>query len=141
MYQLLSSDPSSTESDIFYVERSSEESSPIRNNTPAVLIFMELSGAIAKEIITISSVASPKDELWRLTQTLTNAQFHIGLAFNTQLCHPASMVSTCRPNLLNMLATMAVIQADEEYSPQSTELSIPSLISTPPMKASTIEGW
>ena len=36
---------------------------------------------------------------------------------------------------------MAVIQADEVYSPQSPEPSIPSAISTPPMNVSTIEGW
>ena len=40
-----------------------------------------------------------------------------------------------------MLATMAVIRPDEEYIPQSPELSIPTPISTPPMNLSTIEGW
>ena len=36
MNPLLSLDSSSTESDVFYVERSSEEGSPARNNTPVV---------------------------------------------------------------------------------------------------------
>ena len=47
MNRNLSSDSSSTESDVFYVERSSEEGSPIRNITPAVLNFTEGSGATA----------------------------------------------------------------------------------------------
>ena len=59
MNPFLSLDSSFTESDVFYVERSSEESSPIRNNTPAVLNSTELSGAMARETITISSVTSP----------------------------------------------------------------------------------
>ena len=45
------------------------------------------------------------------------------------------------PKSFNVLATMALIRADEEYSPQSTEPSISSPISTPPMNVSTIEGW
>ena len=36
---------------------------------------------------------------------------------------------------------MAVIQQDQEDSPQSPEPSDPSPISTPPMNVSTIEGW
>ena len=44
-------------------------------------------------------------------------------------------------NLFNVMATMAVIRQDEEYSPQSPELSIPSPICTSPMNLSTIEGW
>ena len=56
-------DSSATESDVFYVERSSEEGSPIRNNTPAIVNPMELSGAIARETITIASVPSPEPRI------------------------------------------------------------------------------
>ena len=45
------------------------------------------------------------------------------------------------PNLLKELNTMAMIQSNEGNSPQSPEPSIPSLISTPPMYVTTIEGW
>ena len=45
------------------------------------------------------------------------------------------------PNPFNVLATIAVIRVDDEYSPQSPEPTIPSPISTPPMNVSTIEGW
>ena len=36
---------------------------------------------------------------------------------------------------------MAVIQADDAYSPQSMEPSIPSPILTPPLNVSAFEGW
>ena len=45
------------------------------------------------------------------------------------------------PNPFNVLATIAVIQQDQEDSPQLPETSDPSPISTPPMNLSTIEGW
>ena len=45
------------------------------------------------------------------------------------------------PNLFNVLATLAVIQPDDENNPQSPELSHPSPVSTPPVNLNTIEGW
>ena len=62
MYRNLSLD-STTDSDVFYVERSSTEGSPIRNKTPAVLNSTELSGAMEKETITISTIASPEPQI------------------------------------------------------------------------------
>ena len=43
------------------------------------------------------------------------------------------------PNPFMVLATMAVSRADEKSSPQSSEPSIPSPSSTPPMNVNTIE--
>ena len=64
-------------------------------------------------------------------------------AFGTQ--HPIvppSLNDLILPhNPFNVLASMAVIQADQEDSHQSPELSDPSPISTPPMNLSTFEGW
>ena len=54
---------SSTESDVFYVEQSSEEGSVIRNYTPAILNSTELFGAKEREVITISSVVSPEPRI------------------------------------------------------------------------------
>ena len=53
---------SSVESDVFYVERSSE-GNPAQTNTPAVLNSTQISGAQAKETITIFSVASPEPQI------------------------------------------------------------------------------
>ena len=46
-----------TDSDVFCVERLSGEHSLHRSNTPEVVISTQLSGALAHEVITISSVA------------------------------------------------------------------------------------
>ena len=62
MYRNLSLN-STTDSDVFYVEHSLQESSPIRNNTPAILNSTQLSGAMQPEAITISSVASPEPQI------------------------------------------------------------------------------
>ena len=56
-------DSAPRETDVFYVERSSEESCPARNNTPAVLNSTQLSRAMAKETIAIYSVASPEPQI------------------------------------------------------------------------------
>ena len=62
MYRSLSLN-SSTDSEVFYVEPSSSEKSPIRNNTPAILNSTQLSGAMEPEAITISTVASPEPQI------------------------------------------------------------------------------
>ena len=67
-----------------------------------------------------------------------NLQFHKGLAVNIQSClNDLNLPS----NPFNVLATMAVTRAAQEYSPQSLEISIPSPILTPPMSVRIIEGW
>ena len=140
-HPLLSLDSSSTESDVFYVQRSSEKSSRIRNNTLAVLNSTELSGAMARETITISSVASPEPRI--VTIDSDSNKSTIPYAFGSQ--HPLGPPNlndlNIPPTPFNVLATMAVIRADEDYSLQSPEPTIPSPISTPPMNVSTIEGW
>ena len=53
----------STDSDVFYVEQSSPERSPIRHNTPTILNSTQLSGTLDPETNTISSVASPEPQI------------------------------------------------------------------------------
>ena len=141
MNPLLSLDSSSTESDVFYVERSLKESSPIRNNTPAVLNSTELSGAMAREKITISSVASTEPQIVTIDSDCNEPTIPCG--FGSQ--HPIVSLSlndlNLLPNPFNVLANMAVIRADVEYRHQSPEPSILSPISTPPLNVNTIEGW
>ena len=50
----------STDSYVFYMEQSSGEERPLKNKTPEVLISKELSGAHAKGIFMIPSMASPE---------------------------------------------------------------------------------
>ena len=132
---------SSTDSDVFYVEQSSPERNPIRNNTPAILNSTQLSGAMEPESKTISSVASPEPQIVTIDSDSNEPTF--SYAFGTQhpIVPPSLNDLNLPPNPFIVLANMAVIQQDQEHSPQSPEPSDPSPISTPPMTLSTIEGW
>ena len=136
----ISLNSSSTESDVFYVEQSSVEGSPIQNNTPAILNSTEISGAMEREAITISSVASPQPRIVTPDSDSNDPTIPYGFG-NQQPIVPLSLNDlNLPPNPFNVLATMTEIRVDDECSPQSPESSIPSPISTPPMNVSTIEG-
>ena len=137
----ISLDSSSTESDVFYVEQSSVEGSPIRNNTHAILNSAEISGAMEREVITISSVASPEPRILTLDSDSNDSTIPSGFGSQHPIVPPSLNDLNLPLNPFNVLATMAVIQAVDAYSPQSPEPSIPSPISTAPMNVSTIEGW
>ena len=111
------------------------------SNNPAVLNSTQLSGAMAWETLTISSVASL--ELQIVTIDWDANEHTIPHRFGSQhpIVPPSLNDLNLPPNLFIVLATMAVIRADDEYSPQSPEPSIPSPVSTPPMNMSTLEGW
>ena len=139
MYRNFSLD-STTDSDVFYVDRSLEEGSPIRNKTLAVLNSTELSGASEREKITISSVAFPESQIVMIDSDYNETTFPYGFGNQNPLIPPSLNYLNLPHNPFNVLATMAVNRSDEQYSPQSPEPSIPSPISTPPMHVSTIEG-
>ena len=132
---------SSTDSDVFYVERLSAESSPIRNNTPAILNPTELSGAMERKAITISSVASLEPRIVTIDSDSNEPTLPYGFGSQHPIVPPSLNDINSPPNPFNVLATMAVIQRDQEDSPQSPEPSDPSPITKPPMNVSTIEGW
>ena len=131
----------STDSDVFYVEESSVEGSPIRNNTPAILNSTEISGAMERETITISSVASPEPRLVTLDSDSNDPTIPYGFGNQQPIVPPSLNDLNLPPNPFNVLATTTVIRGNDEYSPQSPEPSIPSPISTPPRNLITIEGW
>ena len=132
MKPLLSLDSSSTESDVFYVERSAEEGSPARKKTPVVLNSTQLSEAIAMETIAISPVASLEPQIVTIESDSNEPTFPYGFGSQHPIVPPSLNDLNLPPNPVNVLATMAVIRADQEYSPQSPEPSIPSPNSTPP---------
>ena len=123
---------SSTDSDVFYVEQSSPERSPIRNNTPAILNSTQLSGAMEPESITISSVVSPEPQIMTIDSDSNEPTFHHAFGTQHPIVPPSLNDLNLPPNPVNVLATMAVSQQDQEDSPQSPEPSDPSPISTPP---------
>ena len=137
----ISLDSSSTESDVFYVEQSSTEGSPIRNITPALLNSAEISGAMEREVITISSVASPEPPIVTLDSDSKDPTSPYGFGSQQPIVLPSLNDLNLPPNPFNVLATRVISRADDAFSPPSPEPSIPSPISTPPMNVSTIEGW
>ena len=132
---------SSTHSDVFYVEHSSPERSPIRNNTPVILNSTQISEAIDPETITICSVASPEPQIVTIDSDSNEPTLPYAFGAQYTIVPPSLNDLNLPPNPCNLLATMAFIQQDQEDSPQSPEPSDPSPISTPPMNLSTIEGW
>ena len=130
-----------TDPDVFYVEQSSVDGSPIRNSTPAILNSTETSGAMEKVVITICSVASPEPQIVTLDSDSNEPTIPYGFGSQQPNVPPSLNDLNLPPNPFNVLATMAVVRVDDAYSPLSPELSIPSPISTPPMNVSTIEGW
>ena len=59
----ISLDSCSTESDVFNVEQTSTEGSPVRNINSAILNSTEISGAMERGVVTISFVASPEPRI------------------------------------------------------------------------------
>ena len=131
MYRNFSLD-ASIDPDVFYVDHSSAQSSPIRNNTPAILNSTQLSGAMEREAITISSVASLEPQIVTIDSDSNEPTFPYGFGHQNPIFPPSLIDLNLPPNPFDVLATMAVIRQDEEDSPQSLEPSDPSPISTPP---------
>ena len=113
MNRNLSLDCSSTEPEVFYVEDSSEEGSPIRNNTPAVLNSTELSGSMAREALTISSVASPQPQIVTIGSDSNEPSFPCGFVNQHPFLPPSLNDLSMTHNPFNVLATVAVIRQDE----------------------------
>ena len=137
----ISLNSSSTESDVFYVEQTSTEGSPIRNNTPVILNSTEISGVMEREVISISTVPSPEPRIVTLDSDSSDPTIPYGFGNQQPIVPPSLNDLYLPPNPFNVMATMAGIQGNDAFSPQSPEPSIPSPISTPPMNVSTIEGW
>ena len=97
---------------------------------------------MAKETITISSVASPQPKkLVTIDSDSKEPRFPYRFGNQHPIVPPSLNDLNLPPNLFNVLATTAVIRQDEENSPQSPQPSDPSPNSTPLMNLSTIEGW
>ena len=145
MNRSLSLDPSSSQSDIFYVERSTEACSPAQNDTAVVLNSTELSGAHEWEVITISSVASLEPQFVTIQSDLNEPTRPYGYGRQQPILPPSLNDLNLPSKPYNVLTTMAVIKPEEENIVQSPEQffepSHPSPISTPPRNLSTLERW
>ena len=117
----------STESDVFYVEQTSTDGSPIRNNTPVILNSTEISGATEREIITISSVASPEPRIVTLDSDSNDPTMPYEFGRQQPIVPPSLNDLNLPPIPFNVLATIAVIRVNDEYSPPYRKESHPML--------------
>ena len=141
MNRNLSLASSSTQSDVVHVERSSEDSSPFRNNTPAVLNSMQLSGPLARDTITISSVASSKAQFVSIDSDSNKPTIPFAFGNQHPIVPPSLNDLNLLPNLFNLLGYYGRNSTKRGTKPQSPEQYHPYPISTPLLNLSTIEGW
>ena len=135
-----------TDSDVFYVEQSSNYQNLPRPNTPIVLNSTEISGDDTREMISISSIASPESQIVTINSDSNEPTLPYGFGRQLPIVPPSLNDLNLPHNPFNILATMAVANYtddanDDNYSPQSPELSGPSPISTPPMNVSAFNSW
>ena len=136
----------SIEPQVFYVEQSSHDPSPPGPNTPIVFNSTEMSGNDTREMISISSIASPEPQIMTIDSHSNQSTQPHGFWRQLSIIPPSLNDLSLPPIPFNILATMAVVNPtedghDENCSPQSPDLSEPSPISTPPMNVSTIDNW
>ena len=136
----------STDSDVFYVEQSSNDQSVPRPNTPIVFNSTEISGDDTREMISISSIASPEPQIVMIDDDSIEPTMPYGFGRQLLIVPPSLNDLNLPPNPFNILATMAVASNTEETnddncSPQSPDPSEISSISTPPMNVSAFTSW
>ena len=136
----------STDSDVFYVEQSSNDQSIPRHNTPIVLNSTEISGDDTREMISISSIASPEPQIVTIDDNSNEPTMPYGFGRQFPIVLASLNDLNLPPNPFNILATMAIAPNtgdanDDNYSPQSPEPSEPSPKSTPPMNVSVFNSW
>ena len=135
----------SSDSDVFYVEQTSNEPSPQRNNSPNILNSTEISQAYAARMPSVSSIASTEPRIFTIDDDSNEPTMPYGFGRQLPIVPPSLSDLNLPPNLFNILNTMAVVTQtqddNDEYSPQSPEPSDPSPISTPPMNVSTFNSW
>ena len=136
----------STDCDVFYVEQSSTDQSIPRPHTPIVLNSTEISGDDAREMISISSIASPEPQIVTIDDDSNEPTMPYGFGRQFPI-DPSSLNNwNLPPNPFNILATMAIANNTENandniHSPESPEPSERSTKLTPPMNVSAFSSW
>ena len=135
----------STDSDVFYVEQSSNDQSVPRPITPMVLNSTEKSGDDTREMISISSIASPEPQIVTIDDDSNEPKMPYSFGQQFPIVPPSLNDLNLPPNPFNILATMAIVNNTQEangniYSPESPDPSVPSSISTPPMNISAFNS-
>ena len=135
----------SDDSDVFYVEQSSTQLSPQRHNTPNILNSTEISEQHTARMPSISSIASSEPRIFTIDDNSNEPTMPYGFGRQLPIVPPSLNDLNLQPNPFNILNTMAIVTQtqdnNEQYSPESPELSLPSPISTPPMNVSAYNSW
>ena len=136
----------SDDSDVFYVEQSSTETSPQRHNTPNILNSTETSEQHTTRMPSISSIASPEPRIFTIDDDSNEPTTPYAFGRQLPIVPPSLNDLNLPPNSFNILATMAVVHPTQNthgdnYSPQAPEPSELSSISTPPMNVSAFNSW
>ena len=143
----LNSSLNSIDSDVFYVEQSSSDQSVPRPNTSIVLNSTKISGDDSREMISISSIASPEPQIVTINDNSNEPTIPYGFGRQLPIVPPSLNDLNLPPNPFNILATMAIANNNDEethddnYSPESPDPSVPSSISSPPMNVSAYNSW
>ena len=135
----------SSDSDVFYVEQSSNEPSPQRNNSPNILNSTEITQTYTARMPSVSSIASPEPQIFTIGDDSNEPTMPYGFGRQLPIVPPSLNDLNLQPNPFNILNTMAVVTQTQDdndwYSSQSPEPSDPSPILTPSMNVSTINSW
>ena len=114
----------SNDSDVFCVEQSSNDQSIPRPNTPIVLNSTEISGDDTREMISISSIASPEPQIVTIDDDSNEPTMPYGFGRQFPIVPPSLKDLNLPPNPFKILATMAIANNTEDandnnYSPES----------------------
>ena len=141
--------PDSTDSDVRYVEKSPREQNPPRNNTPDILNSTDLSGAHAREVITISSVASLNQRIVTFESDSNEPTLPYGYGRQQPIIFSSLNVLNLPMSHFNVIIIFSPAPETEAQwyptqvhnSPISPEVFDISVVSTLTMEMSTVDAW
>ena len=104
----------SNDSDLFYVEQSSNDPNPPRPNTPIVLNSTETSSNSTREMIITSIIASPRPQIVTIDSDSIEPTMPYGFGRQLRIIVPSLNDLNLLPNVFHILATMAVANPTAE---------------------------
>ena len=104
----------SSESDVFFVEQSSNDPSLPRPNTPILLNSTEMSGNYTHKMISIPSVASPEPQIVLIDSDSKEPTIQYEFGWQLPIILPSLNDLNLPPNPFDILATMAVVNPTED---------------------------
>ena len=116
-----------------------------KDNTPNILNSTEISEQHTARMPSILSIASPEPRIFTIDDDSNEPTMPYGFGRQLPIVPPSLNDLNLPPNPFNILNTMAIVTQtqddNKQYSPESPEPSVPSLISTPPMNVSAYNCW